>query len=155
MSNLYIASEVDRDAWSTSIREARLALLISLNIIHPNSTLASSASNQHIRRSLQALPFDPTDERLGAIREQYLAKNLSTASVPSNSNELRKEKRAHVDHWVPAIWIPDGKTDGCMRCGKRFGWRRRRHHCRLCGRCVCHACSSKVSSRETLEQLVG
>ena len=35
-----------------------------------------------------------------------------------------KEKRGHsaerrrkVDHWVPAIWIPDWKTSSCMRCG--------------------------------------
>jgi FYVE, RhoGEF and PH domain containing 5/6 len=50
-----------------------------------------------------------------------------------------------VDHWVPAIWIPDGKTSSCMRCGRSFGWRRRRHHCRLCGRCICASCSGRVS----------
>jgi hypothetical protein len=27
-----------------------------------------------------------------------------------------------------------------------FGWRRRRHHCRLCGRCVCAGCSGRVSA---------
>jgi hypothetical protein len=50
-----------------------------------------------------------------------------------------------VEHWVPAIWIPDEKTEGCMRCGRPFGWRRRRHHCRLCGRCICSSCSDRVS----------
>ena len=33
-----------------------------------------------------------------------------------------------------------------MRCGRSFGWRRRRHHCRLCGRCICAPCSGRVSS---------
>jgi len=112
MSYCPIASEADRDDWLTCIRKAKSALLVSLNIIHPNSTLASSSSNQHIRRSLQALPFSLTDERLGTIREQYLSKNSSKASIRSNGNEIRKEKRAHVDHWVPAIWIPDGKMEG-------------------------------------------
>ena len=54
-------------------------------------------------------------------------------------------RRRKVDHWVPAIWIPDEKTSACMRCGRPFGWRRRRHHCRLCGRCVCAACSGQAS----------
>ena len=54
-------------------------------------------------------------------------------------------RRRKVEHWVPAIWIPDEKTSACMRCGRPFGWRRRRHHCRLCGRCVCAGCSGTVS----------
>ena len=33
-----------------------------------------------------------------------------------------------------------------MRCGRSFGWRRRRHHCRLCGRCIRASCSGRVSS---------
>ena len=57
----------------------------------------------------------------------------------------KKQKRSTVEHFVPAIRVPDGKADGCMRCGKPFCWRRRRHHCRLCGRCVCADCSRKVS----------
>ena len=33
-----------------------------------------------------------------------------------------------------------------MRCGRSFGWRRRRHHCRLCGRFIRASCSGRVSS---------
>lgn len=88
--------------------------------MNPNSTLTSSSSTNHLRRALQALPYLPNEEET-------------------------RPKRGKVEHFVPAIWIPDGKTDSCMRCGRTFGWRRRRHHCRLCGRCVCAGCSGKVS----------
>ncbi|KIY63183.1 hypothetical protein CYLTODRAFT_360395, partial [Cylindrobasidium torrendii FP15055 ss-10] len=114
-------TEEERDEWCSSIRQAKAQLLMSLNLTHPNSTLTSSDSNKHVRLSLQALPFAP-DEKKG--------KKLKA-----------KERRGWVDHWVPAIWIPDEKAEVCMRCAKSFGWRRRRHHCRLCGRCVCASCS--------------
>jgi hypothetical protein len=34
-------------------------------------------------------------------------------------------------------------TNECERCSKKFSTFIRRHHCRLCGYCVCHACSDK------------
>ncbi len=120
ISNQFSASDDERDEWSTAIRNAKAALLASLNVIHPNSTLSSSASTNHLRRTLQALPHLPED-----------AEN--------------RPRRGRVEHFVPAVWIPDGKTESCMRCGRSFNWRRRRHHCRLCGRCVCASCSGSVS----------
>ena len=119
----FASSTSERDDWANTIREAKSSLLISLNMRHPNSTLTSSASTQHLRRSLQALPYVP--------------------DVPADAIG-KLPKRDKVEHFVPAIWIPDGKVDACMRCGRSFGWRRRRHHCRLCGRCVCASCSGKV-----------
>ena len=116
---VFPASEVERDEWSTAIRNAKAALLASLNVTHPNSTLSSSASTNHLRRTLQALPHLPEDAQ-------------------------NRPRRGRVEHFVPAVWIPDGKTECCMRCGRPFGWRRRRHHCRLCGRCVCASCSGSV-----------
>ncbi|KAL5494873.1 hypothetical protein ACEPAI_335 [Sanghuangporus weigelae] len=118
---LYADNEQGRDDWVSSIRSAKASLLVSLNIMHPNSTLSSSSSTNHIRRSLQALPYLPEEDETHAL-----------------------PKRGKVDHFVPAIWVPDGRTGSCMRCGKAFGWRRRRHHCRLCGRCVCATCSEKT-----------
>ncbi|KLO20105.1 hypothetical protein SCHPADRAFT_992213 [Schizopora paradoxa] len=113
---IYADTEHDRDQWVSAIRAAKASLLVSLNVMHPNSTLASSSSTNHLRRSLQALPY-----------------------LPEKDEDL--PRRGKVDHFVPAIWVPDGNAETCMRCGRSFGWRRRRHHCRLCGRCVCGRCS--------------
>ena len=143
-------SEQEREEWASEIRNTRAQLLVSLNITNPNSTLTSSASTKHVRRALQALPYPPSDDRLAIVKlSTSLNNNGARAKVKFGIKDKGKsgisaERRRKVEHWVPAIWIPDGKTTSCMRCGKIFGWRRRRHHCRLCGRCVCAACSGRV-----------
>ncbi|EKM61660.1 uncharacterized protein PHACADRAFT_248396 [Phanerochaete carnosa HHB-10118-sp] len=116
---LYACRQEERDQWASAIRNAKASLLVSLNSMYPNSTLTSSASTNHLRHALQALPYSP-------------------------DVESKNPQRGRVEHFVPAVWIPDSKTESCMRCGRAFGWRRRRHHCRLCGRCVCHSCSTKT-----------
>lgn len=41
-------------------------------------------------------------------------------------------------------WVPDTQQHVCMVCQReRFTMFNRRHHCRRCGRLVCHACSEK------------
>ncbi|KAK2462258.1 hypothetical protein APHAL10511_005754 [Amanita phalloides] len=136
---LYAATEDDRDYWVDMIRQAKAQWLVSLNVTHPNSTLTSSASTNHVRKSLQALPFPPS----------------ASASLKGGDADAQRKRvehvggrpatrRSKVEHWVPAIWIPNERTKQCMRCGQAFGWRRRRHHCRLCGRCVCAGCSEKT-----------
>ena len=149
------ATEEERDDWTSEIRGAKAQLFISLNVTNPNSTLTSSASTNHIRRSLQALPFPPSDDRLGTLRASSSSFDVIGVSLSPNGKGRKKDKekcghsaerRRKVDHWVPATWVPDEKTSSCMRCGRSFGWRRRRHHCRLCGRCICASCSGRVST---------
>jgi FYVE zinc finger len=126
---------------------------MTLNVTNPNSTLTSSASTNHVRKSLQALPFHPSDERVAALNGEgndhhKVLTPVSPKKVKAgkkDKGQVKVEVRRKVEHWVPPIWIPDGKTNECMRCSKLFGWRRRRHHCRLCGRCVCADCSGRVS----------
>lgn len=123
---MYSASPKSRDEWIDAIREAKSALLINLNHKFPNTTLTSSTSSAHLRAMLRALPF------------------------PEDEEHPQNEKRLKVDHFTPPVWVPDHKAPTCMRCGNKFGWLVRRHHCRLCGRCVCSTCSSKVISHEAL-----
>mmetsp|Transcript_128688 Transcript_128688/g.321021 ORF Transcript_128688/g.321021 Transcript_128688/m.321021 type:complete len:432 (-) Transcript_128688:198-1493(-) len=53
---------------------------------------------------------------------------------------------------VDCVW--EANTETCSICGSRFGIASRRHHCRLCGRCVCNACSpSKVRFGGHFEEL--
>jgi len=39
-------------------------------------------------------------------------------------------------------WVPDGERQTCSKCNAKFGVKRRRHHCRLCGEVFCGKCSS-------------
>jgi FYVE/RhoGEF/PH domain-containing protein 5/6 len=124
------ATQESRDEWLTQIRHAKQTLLLTLQETNPNSTLTSSTSTNHVRKALQALPHSPSDP----------------SPRSSGGGKGERERRGKVDHFVPAVWVPDAKSEGCMRCNATFGWRRRRHHCRLCGRVVCASCSGKVSS---------
>ncbi|XP_053476228.1 zinc finger FYVE domain-containing protein 26 isoform X4 [Ictalurus furcatus] len=52
-------------------------------------------------------------------------------------------------------WIPDHHRHICMVCQReRFTMFNRRHHCRRCGRLVCHACSSRKMVVEGSEEPV-
>ncbi|GMF41649.1 unnamed protein product [Phytophthora lilii] len=43
----------------------------------------------------------------------------------------------------PPEWVPDSERQECMECNKKFGsLGARRHHCRMCGRVLCSACSA-------------
>ncbi|KAG9002802.1 hypothetical protein FRB93_011404 [Tulasnella sp. JGI-2019a] len=126
---VYASNENERDAWVQAIRSAKSSLLMSLNLTHPNSTLTSSTSTAHLRRTLQAFPHHP---------------EISPSSSSSGQNGDGAERRRKVEHFVPPVWVPDAKSEACMRCGGPFGLLRRRHHCRLCGRVVCASCSGKT-----------
>jgi len=39
------------------------------------------------------------------------------------------------------LWIPDNGVSMCQLCASTFKMLRRRHHCRICGKVVCGACS--------------
>ncbi|KZO96815.1 hypothetical protein CALVIDRAFT_99813 [Calocera viscosa TUFC12733] len=111
---------------------------------------------------------------LDAIREakalylfslQTLGRPLSTLTSSISTRHLRlalqalpaEPERRKVDHFVPAVWVPDQKAPACMRCSKTWSVLRWRHHCRLCGSVVCSDCSTKTffiahpSSREPLK----
>lgn len=46
-------------------------------------------------------------------------------------------------------WRKNEDEKQCQRCGRGFGVRRRRHHCRLCGGIFCKQCSQFMSLTET------
>ncbi|KDQ15662.1 hypothetical protein BOTBODRAFT_31546 [Botryobasidium botryosum FD-172 SS1] len=125
---LHASSPEERDEWVGAVRRAKTALLTSLRVKYPNSTLSSSAATTHLRRALKALPYNPS----------------APSEADGKGKEQERSRMGQVDHFVPAIWVPDGRAAACMRCGERFGWRRRRHHCRLCGKVVCSSCSGST-----------
>ncbi|KXN83956.1 FYVE, RhoGEF and PH domain-containing protein 6 [Leucoagaricus sp. SymC.cos] len=90
---LYAGSESERESWVSEIRQAKAQLMASLNIINPNSTLTSSSSTNHLRRSLQALPFPPSDERIATIRAVQSSKDVLNV-VADEESQKSKEKES-------------------------------------------------------------
>ncbi|XP_054263300.1 zinc finger FYVE domain-containing protein 21-like isoform X1 [Macrosteles quadrilineatus] len=43
-------------------------------------------------------------------------------------------------HLCEPQWIPDKEAPACTRCGIKFGFTTRRHHCRRCGQIYCSGC---------------
>ncbi|KAL4079766.1 hypothetical protein J3A83DRAFT_4085356 [Scleroderma citrinum] len=130
-------------SWITALRLTRATCLAAVALSHPDSTLSASASNIHVRRTLRAFASESN-----AVNT--LAGGKPTGRDPSTSNQVSRScpRRAQLDNFLPPVWVPDAKTDACMRCGRPFGfdrgaWRRK-HHCRLCGRVVCAACSGRT-----------
>lgn len=61
------------------------------------------------------------------------------ASPPDPDNELSpagilSKDRGAVLGEVAPVWVPDAQAQVCMKCGVKFTFTKRRHHCRACGK---------------------
>lgn len=81
----------------------------------------------------------------------------SSTSLERSSNPKRSQGSGATFTPPPKIparkdWIPDHQEPVCMVCQReRFSMFNRRHHCRRCGRLVCHNCSSHRMAVEGCE----
>ena len=55
-----------------------------------------------------------------------------------------KTKAIDVSSLAP-VWIPDELVKSCQVCSKNFSMFTRRHHCRVCGACICSNCAKKTA----------
>ncbi len=74
-----------------------------------------------------------------------------TARPPNNMGDSQLHRSnssitgiSQVPHTVLPTWEADIATSLCPLCSIRFSFFLRKHHCRSCGRVVCHACSSQT-----------
>lgn len=69
---------------------------------------------------------------------------------PDNESEsspvgILSKDRGTVLGEVAPVWVPDAQALVCMKCGVKFTFTKRRHHCRACGKVrkklklICHA----------------
>nr|XP_046248765.1 zinc finger FYVE domain-containing protein 9 [Scatophagus argus] len=73
--------------------------------------------------------------------------DAASAVVPDNESELSpvgilSKDRGTVLGEVAPVWIPDAQAQVCMKCGVKFTFTKRRHHCRACGKVFCALCSN-------------
>ncbi|XP_061594112.1 zinc finger FYVE domain-containing protein 9 [Cololabis saira] len=70
------------------------------------------------------LPVDPDNEA-----------QMSPAGI------LSKDRGTVLGEVAP-VWVPDAEAQVCMKCGVKFTFTKRRHHCRACGKVFCALCSN-------------
>lgn len=81
-----------------------------------NTSKVQSASGEGAVGDSAASPVDPDNE-----------------SLPSPAGILSKDRGAVLGEVAP-VWIPDAQAQVCMKCGIKFTFTKRRHHCRACGK---------------------
>ncbi|XP_027146336.1 zinc finger FYVE domain-containing protein 9 isoform X2 [Larimichthys crocea] len=100
------------------------------NIVRSNggdetdSSKAQAASEEGAMGDCAASPVDPDNES-----------DLSPVGI------LSKDRGAVLGEVAP-VWVPDAQAQVCMKCGVKFTFTKRRHHCRACGKVFCALCSN-------------
>ncbi|XP_028260669.1 zinc finger FYVE domain-containing protein 9 [Parambassis ranga] len=66
---------------------------------------------------------------------------------PDNDSQMSpagilSKDRGTVLGEVAPVWVPDAEAQVCMKCGVKFTFTKRRHHCRACGKVFCALCSN-------------
>lgn len=51
-----------------------------------------------------------------------------------HSGGILSKNRGAVLGEVAPVWVPDAQAQVCMKCGVKFTFTKRRHHCRACGK---------------------
>ncbi|KNC99883.1 uncharacterized protein SPPG_05256 [Spizellomyces punctatus DAOM BR117] len=103
-------------------------------IVSPEKSFAMYADSQQEKEDwIKAID--------GAIRE--LRSNKSTLRSEHGDNWYANEKKKKMHHYSAPVWVPDNCANSCMLCSQEFNIIKRKHHCRACGKVVCHACSSR------------
>ncbi|KAF0042179.1 hypothetical protein F2P81_005711 [Scophthalmus maximus] len=85
----------------------------------PNSSKAQAGSEEGATGDSAISPGDPDND-----------------SQPSPAGILSKDRGSVLGEVAP-VWIPDAQAQVCMKCGLKFTFTKRRHHCRACGKEAC------------------
>lgn len=87
--------------------------------------------------------FTMTRSNGGSEMSKAPAANLEGATregtVPDNESQMSligilAKDRGTILGDVAPVWVPDADAQVCMKCGVKFTFTKRRHHCRACGK---------------------
>ncbi|KAL6049551.1 Rabenosyn-5 [Balamuthia mandrillaris] len=67
--------------------------------------------------------------------------STSQATTSTSSGFTPPPLRYSTSTLVSPRWRPDKEVKECQSCGVKFGVRKRKHHCRVCGDIFCEECS--------------
>jgi hypothetical protein len=78
------------------------------------------------------------DEELRGLRDEFLGGMCLAYFYLGVKCKQRYDQSMKEDEGVR--WVPDAEAPSCQKCNVKFEGRRRRSHCRWCGRVVCAGC---------------
>uniref|UniRef100_A0A8C5G0J9 Zinc finger FYVE domain-containing protein 26 n=1 Tax=Gouania willdenowi TaxID=441366 RepID=A0A8C5G0J9_GOUWI len=105
--------------------------------LHDALMQCSTQDNISISSSRRESPVPSTSETVSSDRERDQGISERKRHSPSKFQPPDRPP-ARKD------WVPDTQQAVCMVCRReRFTMFNRRHHCRRCGRLVCHTCSER------------
>ncbi|KAF9401819.1 hypothetical protein BGX21_000457 [Mortierella sp. AD011] len=157
-SQVFVDTAKEKEDWMAAIRIATQEYFSAKRTLKPTPTplenLASITTGFGLLRRETALrsPTFGNDSRANTfsipmcIDPEVAGDGIGT--LPSLDNRHQSEKRLQqplrvVENYNAPVWVPDHSATRCMICTEEFGtFFRRRHHCRVCGKVVCHSCSS-------------
>ncbi|XP_067286947.1 zinc finger FYVE domain-containing protein 9 isoform X2 [Pseudorasbora parva] len=67
------------------------------------------------------------------------SKNADFAGRKGSLGALPVQRCSSLGTTAPQ-WVPDSQAPACMKCGSKFSFTKRRHHCRACGKVFCVVC---------------
>ncbi|KAI7795486.1 zinc finger FYVE domain-containing protein 9 [Triplophysa rosa] len=86
---------------------------------------------------------DPTlescTERKNSVVETSVVSGVDFTGRKGSLGALPMQRCSSLGTTAPQ-WIPDSQAPACMKCGSKFSFTRRRHHCRACGKVFCVVC---------------
>lgn len=121
------------------------------NLAIDEETISSSNRSVHINYKYHATSIQCIDHILriyaGKALDFHIGGPISDTSTLNRTSSLESIGGTFIMPQEPpekSKWIKDIEATHCMCCKKSiFTMLTRRHHCRRCGRVVCHSCSYK------------
>ena len=123
------------DKMSTLVETQQLVLDQNRETIEALRRLTDTRDVTNEKHSVQRDRFEDL-ARVTALQDELRRRD---EMIEELKDKLRRERellrRRYLSRWR-------NNTPSCEGCGLLFSLRNRRHHCRLCGRVMCHACCS-------------
>ncbi|KAI7822010.1 hypothetical protein BC939DRAFT_195735 [Gamsiella multidivaricata] len=164
-SQVYVDTPKEKEAWMVAIRRAtqeylsaKRTLKISITPMQSISAAATSFGAGLLRR--EAGLWSPTSFGSESRMNTFSSPMSPDSEVPgafgtwpvvdggyqnAAAQKQQQQPMRVVENYNAPVWVPDHSATRCMICTEEFGTIfRRKHHCRACGKVVCHSCSSRT-----------
>ncbi|KAG0246327.1 hypothetical protein BGX31_002938 [Mortierella sp. GBA43] len=162
-SQVYVDTPREKEQWMTAIRKAtqdylsaKRTLKISITPMQSISAAATSFGAGLLRRETglwsPTFGIESRTTLFGASNADSAAAgvlgrrpSLDVGFQNSTAAAQKQQPLRVVENYNAPVWVPDHSATRCMICTEEFGTIfRRKHHCRACGKVVCHSCSSNT-----------